>query len=216
MRGAAMSLTAAASGLVVFLLSVSVVQGQDGWGVAYSSTKICAVKGSTVEIRCSFTYPSTWNGGVNTVVKTFWFTKWKGGVRVDLTTDSEYAGRVEDLGEKNICTLRIKNLRESDSAEYKFRFETNQAGGKYSGSPGVTLSVTNLQVTSGTNWLSCQNSYPQSYNPSYIWYKNGQIIQGETSYYTSNPNNADSYSCALKGYEDCPSPAMVQSSPLCQ
>ncbi|XP_033985935.1 B-cell receptor CD22-like [Trematomus bernacchii] len=205
MRGAAMSLTAAASGLVVFLLSVSVVQGQGGWGVTYSSTKICAVKGSTVEIRCSYTFPSPWRGSVITVEKTFWFTKWKGGVRVDLTTDPEYAGRVEDLCENNICTLRIKNLTESDSAEYWFRFETNQ-GGKYSGSPGVTLSVSNLQVTSGTNRLFCQNSCPQSSNPSYIWYKNGQSIQGETSDYTSNPNNADSYSCALKGYEDFPSP----------
>ncbi|KAI9529146.1 hypothetical protein NQZ68_013453 [Dissostichus eleginoides] len=149
MRGAAMSLTAAASGLVVFLLSVSVVQGQDGWGVTYTSTKICAVKGSTVEIRCSYKYPSTWKGSVNTVQTTFWFTKLKGGEPVDLTTDSEYAGRVEDLCENNICTLRIKNLRESDSAEYRFRIETKQAGGKYTGSPGVTLSVT------GDNGQTC-------------------------------------------------------------
>ncbi|KAL3066280.1 hypothetical protein OYC64_016268 [Pagothenia borchgrevinki] len=213
MRGAAMSLTAAASGLVVFLLSVSVVQGQDGWGLTYTSTEICAVKGSTVEIRCSYTYPSPWRGHVNTVEKTFWFTKKKDGERVDLTTDSEYAGRVEDLGENNICTLRIRNLTESDSAEYMFRFETNQAGGKYSGSPGVTLSVSNLQVTSDTNWLYCQSSCPQSSNPSYIWYKNGQSIQGETSDYTSIPNNADSYSCALKGHEDFPSPAVYSPKP---
>ncbi|KAI9529154.1 hypothetical protein NQZ68_013461 [Dissostichus eleginoides] len=145
MRGAAMSLTAAASGLVVFLLSVSVVQGQYGWGVAYSSTKICAVKGSTVEISCSYRYPSTWKGSVITVMKTFWFTKLKGGETVDLTTDSEYAGRVEDLCENNICTLRIRNLRESDSAEYKFRFTTNQPDGKYGGSTGVTLSVSSVR-----------------------------------------------------------------------
>ncbi|KAL3066299.1 hypothetical protein OYC64_016286 [Pagothenia borchgrevinki] len=151
MRGAAMSLTAAASGLVVFLLSVSVVQGQDGWGLTYSSTEICAVKGSTVEMSCSYIYPSTWRGSVNRVEKTFWFTKWKDGKRVDLTTDSEYAGRVEDLCENNICTLRIRNLTESDSVKYMFRFETNQAGGKYGGSTGVTLSLTNLQVTSEYN-----------------------------------------------------------------
>ncbi|KAI9529150.1 hypothetical protein NQZ68_013457 [Dissostichus eleginoides] len=145
MRGAAMSLTAAASGLVVFLLSVSVVQGQDGWGLTYSSTKICAVKGSTVEISCSYEYPSTWNDGENTVQKTFWFTKLKGGEPVDLTTDSEYAGRVEDLCENNICTLRIRNLRESDSAEYMFRIKTNQPDGKYGGSTGVTLSVSSVR-----------------------------------------------------------------------
>ncbi|KAI4794961.1 hypothetical protein KUCAC02_031755 [Chaenocephalus aceratus] len=145
MRGAAMSLTAAASGLVVFLLSVSAGQGQDGWGVIYSSAEVCAVNGSTVEMRCSYTYPSTWRGNVNTVQKTFWFTKQKDGEPVDLTTDSEYAGRVEDLCENNICTLRIRNLTESDSAEYRFRFTTNQPDGKYDGSTGVTLTVSNLQ-----------------------------------------------------------------------
>ncbi|KAI9529163.1 hypothetical protein NQZ68_013470 [Dissostichus eleginoides] len=156
-------------------------QGQDGWGLTYTSTEICAVKGSTVEIRCSYKYPSPWRGSVNKVQKTFWFTKLKGGVRVDLTTDSEYAGRVEDLGENNICTLRIKNLRESDSAEYKFRFETNQ-GGKYGGSPGVTLSVSNApklpsvsvrpsaEIKEGSSvTLTCSSDANPAAN--YTWYK---------------------------------------------
>ncbi|KAI9529166.1 hypothetical protein NQZ68_013473 [Dissostichus eleginoides] len=179
MRGAAMSLTAAASGLVVFLLSVSVVQGQDVWRVTYSSTEICAVKGSTVEINCSFTYPSRWDDGENRVEKTFWFTKQKGGEPEDLTTVSEYAGRVEDLCENNICTLRIRNLSESDSAQYKFRFKTNQA--EYSGNP-VTLSVTDspklpsvsvspsAEIEEGRSvTLTCSSDA----NPAakYTWYK---------------------------------------------
>ncbi|XP_034062175.1 B-cell receptor CD22-like [Gymnodraco acuticeps] len=175
-----------------FLLHL--VQGQNDWGVTYSSTEICAVKGSTVEIRCTYKYPSTWRGRVNTVQKTFWSTKQKDGEPVDLFTASEYSGRVEGRCENNVCTLRIRNLRESDSAEYWFRFETNQPDGKYDGSTGVTLSVTNLQVTSESNRLHCQNSCPPSYNPPYIWYKNGQRIQRETSYYTNITNNADSYS----------------------
>ena len=128
--------------IVSDVLCVTVVQGQDGWGVTCTSTEICAVKGSTEEIRCSYTYPSRWKGVENTVEKTFWFTKQKDGERVDLTTVSEYAGRGEDLCENNICTLRIKNLTESDSAEYKFRFETNKDA--YGGSLGVTLSVTGI------------------------------------------------------------------------
>ncbi|KAI4794966.1 hypothetical protein KUCAC02_031760 [Chaenocephalus aceratus] len=119
----------------------AMVQGQDGWGVTYSSTEICAVKGSTVEMRCSYTYPSTWRGRVNRVEKTFWFTKQKDGEPVELNTDSEYAGRVEDRCENNICTLRIRNLTESDSAEYRFRFTTNQAA---HWGPPVTLSVTGV------------------------------------------------------------------------
>ncbi|KAI9529147.1 hypothetical protein NQZ68_013454 [Dissostichus eleginoides] len=157
------------------------VQGQRGWGLTYTSTEICAAKGSTVEISCSYKYPSPWRGSVNKVQKTFWFTKWRDGVRVDLTTDSEYAGRVEDLCENNICTLRIKNLRESDSAEYKFRFETNQ-GGKYGGSPGVTLSVSNApklpsvsvspsaEIEEGSSvTLTCSSDANPAAN--YTWYK---------------------------------------------
>ena len=60
----------------------------------------------------------------------------------DLSLDSKYQGRVEYLGDKvNNCTLRIKDLKESDTAEkYKFRFITNDPKGKWSGSE-VTLSL---------------------------------------------------------------------------
>ncbi|KAI4794944.1 hypothetical protein KUCAC02_031738 [Chaenocephalus aceratus] len=208
MRGAAMSLTAAASRLVVFLLSVSVVQSQ--YGMTYSSTKICAVKGSTVEIRCSYTYPSTSNGRVNTVEKTCWFTTWKDLKPVDVTTDSEYAGRVEDLCENNTCTLRIKNLTESDSVEYWFSIKTRQY--THLGVPGTTLSVTDLQVevsrSGSSTLLQCLSSCPPGHT-SYIWFKNGQEVKEETSSYADfNYESADSYSCALKGYEDFPSPAV--------
>ncbi|KAI9529110.1 hypothetical protein NQZ68_013417 [Dissostichus eleginoides] len=180
MRGAAMSLTAAASGLVVFLLSVSVVQGQNGWGGTYSSTKICAVKGSTVEIRCSYSYPSTWKGGVNTVEKTFWFTEKHNGELVDLTTVSEYAGRVEDLCENNNCTLRIRNLTESDSAEYKFRMETNQDGPKL---PSVSVSPS-AEIEEGSSvTLTCSSDANPAAN--YTWYKEKQnVFQGTGGRYT--------------------------------
>ncbi|XP_033949959.1 B-cell receptor CD22-like [Pseudochaenichthys georgianus] len=212
MRGAAMSLTAAASGLVVFLLSVSAGQSQDGWDVTYSSTKICAVKGSTVEMRCSFTYPSTWKGSVNRVEKTFWFTKWSKPEPVDVTTDSEYAGRVEDLCENNTCTLRIKNLRESDSAEYMFKFRVTTNRATHWGYPGTTLSVRDLQVhvskSGSSTRLQCLSSCPPGHT-SYIWFKNGQKIKEDTFPYAYFIyESADSYYCALTGYEDFPSPAV--------
>ncbi|XP_034543301.1 B-cell receptor CD22-like [Notolabrus celidotus] len=61
---------------------------------------------------------------------------------VDLKKDSDYSGRVEYRFTRNYCTLRIKDLRERDSAQYKFRFTTNQQGGSLTGEPGVTLTVT--------------------------------------------------------------------------
>ncbi|XP_037620128.1 B-cell receptor CD22-like isoform X4 [Sebastes umbrosus] len=211
-----MSLTAAAaSGFVVFLLSVQVIQGKDDvWGVTYNRpTVICASEGSTVEIHCSYTYPSK---RYTTVQKTFWFTKWISIEPVDLKTDSEYSGRVFDNCNNKFCTLTITNLRESDSAVYKFRFITNQDG-KYTGEPGVKLFVTGPGLTvkrlSSSKWLKCLNSCPLPDRPSYIWYKNGQEIQAGTSSYYLGSKNEDSYSCAVKGYEDFPSPPECHYGP---
>ncbi|XP_029905518.1 sialoadhesin-like [Myripristis murdjan] len=141
-----MSFTAAACGFVVFLLSVPVVQGLDGWAATYTPTKICALKGSAVEMQCTYTYPYSENGNVTTVEKTLWFTKVEDNEPVNLRSDSEYEGRVEYYSEQKYNRLRISDLRESDSAVYKFRFITNQPGGKMTASPGVSLTVTDLQV----------------------------------------------------------------------
>ncbi|XP_027139047.1 sialoadhesin-like [Larimichthys crocea] len=156
MRGAAMSFTAAACGFVVFLLSVSGVQGWYSWGVTCTPTAICALKGSTVEMSCTYRYPPRENNRDTTVEETFWFTKLKGNVPVDLRT--EYSGRMRYSCQEKSCTLRITDLRESDSAVYKFRFTTNQPDRTYTSSPGVTLSVTDLQVKKSGDWLDCFSS----------------------------------------------------------
>uniref|UniRef100_A0A8P4FYK0 B-cell receptor CD22 n=2 Tax=Dicentrarchus labrax TaxID=13489 RepID=A0A8P4FYK0_DICLA len=212
-----MSLTAAASGFVVFLLSVQVVQGWNEWRVTYTSTKICVIKGSTVDIRCTYRYPSWENGRYTNVKERFWFTKMNGNDFVDLRTDPEYSGRVQYISDNNNCHLRITDLRKSDSAEYKFRFITNQPGGEYSGSPGVTLSVTDLRVQF-IKWreLKCHSICDPPYS-SYVWYKNGQKIQSVTykSLFSDNFGYADSYSCAVKEHEDFPSPPVCVHGQTC-
>ncbi|KAM8772565.1 uncharacterized protein AB9X84_010460 [Acanthopagrus schlegelii] len=190
-----MSLTAAASGFVVVLLSVqvsdvlcvTVIQGQYGWGVTYSSTEICASKGSTVDMSCTYRYPF-WKNDLKTEIKErFWFTKLSGNQPLDMKADSDYQDRVEYSCSEKSCSLRIRDLRESDSAEYKFRFITNQPGGRYTGEPGVTLRVTDLQVKVSTSTLSpwkyleCHSSCRLPDRSSYIWYKNGQKIPSQTS-----------------------------------
>ncbi|XP_024658495.2 sialoadhesin [Maylandia zebra] len=217
MRGAAMSVITAVSGFV--LLTVTVVLGQDVWGVTYTSTQICAVKGSTVELRCTFRYPWTINGINTRVVKKFWFIRDENNEPVDLKTESEYRDRVQYQRKNNDCTLRISDLRESDSAEYKFRFITNDPRGKYTGSPGVILTVTDLQVQVSRSAvrgdfksadLKCESSCPLPDNLSYIWYKNERIITGQTSNLLLNyldPTNR--ISCAVRGYENFHSPSVV-------
>ncbi|XP_078022743.1 V-set and immunoglobulin domain-containing protein 10-like [Epinephelus lanceolatus] len=195
-------------------IDVQLIQGQKGWRVTYTSTEICAVKGSTVEIHCSYRYPSSYYK----IDKTFWFVNMTDDVFVDLKTDPQYSGRVQYVCDeiKNDCTLRITDLRESDSAVYKFRFITNQPGGQYYGKSGVTLSVTDLKVSrsssSSSSYLQCHSSRYLPVRTSYIWYKNGQKIKEDTSPYVDfSYDSADSYSCAVKGCGGFPSPSVLMN-----
>ncbi|XP_069386252.1 pregnancy-specific beta-1-glycoprotein 7-like isoform X2 [Paralichthys olivaceus] len=217
MRAAAtMSGTAAASGFVLLLLSVPVVQCENGWGVTCTPTEICIPRGSTVDINC--TYTSTFNNRDVTVQKMFWFIKDSNGIYVDLMTDPEYSGRVEYLCENNKCTLRISDLRETDSAVYKFRFTTNQDS--FTGSAGVTLSVTDLHVQVSTPVMGksynyaefkCQSSCRLPDHLTYVWYKNQQKkIEGAS--YSAWFDSADTVSCAVKGLEDFHSPSLLVRS----
>ncbi|XP_067441982.1 B-cell receptor CD22-like [Thunnus thynnus] len=191
------------------VLCVTVVQGQYGWRVTYTSTQICALKGSTVNISCTYRYPPRKNGRDAEVEKTFWFTKLSNNEPVDLRTDSEYSGRVQYHCDKNDCTLRITDLRESDSAEYKFRFITNQPGGRFTGSPGVTLTVTDApkvpsvslspsgEIKEGSSvTLTCSSHA----NPAakYTWYKrtyqhNEVIYEGRQLVFSSIQSSDSGY-----------------------
>ncbi|XP_026215370.1 titin-like [Anabas testudineus] len=196
----------------------AVVQGQNDWGVTYTSTQICDVEGSTVDIHCSYTYPSRISGTITTVIETLWFTRVSYYEDVDLRTASVFAGRLQYFYNKNSCTLRITDLRQSDSGVYYFRFITNQPGGRYTGEPGVTLTVTVLQVKSyrSRSELQCYSSCRPDH-PSYIWYKNGEKISGsqEEISYHSRYYDTDSYSCALRGHEDFPSPSVCVNDQTC-
>lgn len=88
-----------------------------------------------------------------------WFTEEKNKKPVDLISDKNYNGRVEYLSGYNNCTLRIKDLRKSDSAVYKFRFTTNQHTGRFKGDHGVRLFVTG-NVSLSTRWC---------FNAQHVW-----------------------------------------------
>ncbi|XP_029905570.1 B-cell receptor CD22-like [Myripristis murdjan] len=139
---------------------------------------------------------------------------------MDLRLDSDYTGRVEyDTwidGYRTHCRLRISDLRESDSAVYKFRFITNQPGGESSGEPGVSLTVTDLQVKmirsstyQSSIWaeLKCHTLCRLTGHSSYIWYKNGEQ-KGFSSSYKDYIYPEDSYSCAVRGRERFRSPSV--------
>nr|XP_043899133.1 sialoadhesin-like isoform X2 [Solea senegalensis] len=211
-----MSLTTAARGLVLFLLTVPVIQGQKGYDVKYTSTEICGLRGSTVDISCTYTYPRRVDDHDTTVQESFWFIRESNGIYADLKSDPDYSDRVEYLCDNNRCTLTIKDLRESDAALYKFRFITNQPRGSFTGSPGVTLSVTDLQVQVDTLHehqfynnakLTCQSSCLPDHS-SFIWYE-GQSKATEGATYSARFSSSDSISCAVKGHESSHSPSVL-------
>ncbi|XP_071209336.1 uncharacterized protein [Salvelinus alpinus] len=179
-----MALRTAGSVLVVFLWSVTVVLSQNGWSVTYTTQSICTLKGSTVELSCSYTYPKGY-----IVTTTLWFTKIIDVENyVSLLDDPDYKGCVTYRSDKtNGHTLTITHLRESDSATYMFRFITDQTGGKYVGSPGVTLSVTDLQVKVTTTWwsttLTCSTTCTLTDGPkntSVSVSPSGEIVEGSS------------------------------------
>uniref|UniRef100_A0A4W5MB45 Ig-like domain-containing protein n=1 Tax=Hucho hucho TaxID=62062 RepID=A0A4W5MB45_9TELE len=193
---------------------VSGVLGESCMNVTYTHQSICALKGSTVDISCFYTHPSWYN-----VTEVSWFSKWETGVTNDLSQDPEYADRVKYHRQTDKdSTLKITDLRERDSTEYKFRFKAVNAEWGYTFS-GTTLSVTGLQVevtpatvTEGQRvTLACGTicTLTDNPNPSYIWYKKGQRLTNQNNSLILNPvssEDAGRYSCAVEGFEDLHSP----------
>ncbi|XP_056125700.1 uncharacterized protein LOC130103471 [Rhinichthys klamathensis goyatoka] len=176
------------------------------WDVSYSSRRVCALMGSTVDISSTYSHPSGY-----TVDKTFWHYVQPGDFS-DLREELQFAGRVEYEGN----TLRIKELKMNDSGEYKFRIITDTAEGKYSGSPGVILTVTDMTVISSPNIISegqeviliCSTKCTLNNNHTYFWFKNGRLVtDGFTKankLYLDSVSNEDlqEYSCAVEGREE--------------
>ncbi|KAG7217891.1 hypothetical protein INR49_020793 [Caranx melampygus] len=193
--------------LVVVLLYMSVVQVHNYGKVSCSPTYICAVKGSTVEITCSLPVV------VSTDVKEIsWFTRWRSYNPVDLATEANYAGRVKYSCEQERCTLTIRNLKLTDSAKYYFLLKYHQHR-TYSNE--VTLSVTDVKVkVNYPTQVECDSSCEPP-RPSYIWYKNGQKTSQTRASHSVPYYRADSYSCALRGSKDFPSPSTCVSGAGC-
>ncbi|XP_077426540.1 Schwann cell myelin protein-like isoform X2 [Vanacampus margaritifer] len=136
----------AQKGIVIFVILLFIAQGlaTHGWGgTCTPRTSICSLRGSTVQLNCSFKYPATRNSNV----KTLWFAKWPIYYHTkDLSSDPEYYGRQNSYCEKNKnwCSLTISQLRESDAKIYSFRFITNDD--KYTVLPGIDLQVTAVHI----------------------------------------------------------------------
>ncbi|KAL1281685.1 hypothetical protein QQF64_000488 [Cirrhinus molitorella] len=136
---------------------------------------------------------------------------------INLTEYPEYKDRVEYIENRQskAATLRLHNVTENDEHEYCFRLITNNDKGKWTGKPGIQLSVSALQVKApqlvlekkAVN-LTCETTCHLT--GKFIWYKNGKAlnIQNKTLHLQSEVSDSGSYSCAVRRHGHLPSPAV--------
>uniref|UniRef100_A0A8C1P8V1 B-cell receptor CD22 n=1 Tax=Cyprinus carpio TaxID=7962 RepID=A0A8C1P8V1_CYPCA len=193
---------------LIFLLVIHGVSSAD-WGVSYSHSHICALKNSSVIMSCTYTYPTEYQ-----IKKVFWT---KNPVKVgeeypDLSEDPEYSQRLQYLEDKQQnCTIRLSHVTQKDSHMYYFRFTTNVTKGRWFGKPGVSLTVTDLQVespervTEGDSVrLTCKSSCALTDRATFIWYRNSQPLterrdrNNQLLLQSVRREDAGRYSCALQ------------------
>ncbi|KAK9981732.1 hypothetical protein ABG768_001256 [Culter alburnus] len=204
-----MSQRPAPSLLLLFLLMIPGVSSAR-LGVSYSPSHICALKDSSVIMNCTYTYPTG-----HRIRKVFWTKNPVKGIDPpDLSEDPEYSQRLQYLGDKqHICTIRLSHVTLKDSHMYYFKFITDKDDGRYIGKPGVTLTVTDLQVespervTEGDSVrLTCKSSCTLTDRATFIWYRNSQPLterrdrNNELLLQSVRREDAGRYSCAVHGH----------------
>ena len=94
-----------------------------------------------MDFPCTYSYSRD-----QTVTETFWYYVRPQVEPTDLSVEEQFAGRVEFHGDKEKnCTFRMRDVRKNDTGEYRYRFITDTAQ-RFSGKPGVILSVTGTQM----------------------------------------------------------------------
>ncbi|XP_072513041.1 LOW QUALITY PROTEIN: sialoadhesin-like [Salminus brasiliensis] len=188
---------------LLFMIFILRAVAQD-WSVIYKPKSVCALKGSTVNMACTYTHHID-----HRVQKAFWSKDLvTDGEPPDLLEDPEYRGRVQYLGEKHDCNLRLRDVREKDQRKYYFRFLTDE-GEKFQGADGVDLSVTDLQVEvpervieGGEVTLTCKTTCTLTVRPTFTWYRNGASLSSRTDQLhlqSVSREDGGRYHCAVEG-----------------
>nr|XP_055073949.1 sialoadhesin-like [Misgurnus anguillicaudatus] len=175
------------------------------WGVTYTSRRVCALVGSTVDIHSSYSHPTGY-----TVNKTYWHYYHHGELS-DLREDHQFSGRVEFVGN----TLRVKDVSTNDTGIYRFSIITKTSDEVF-GSHGVDLTVTDTRVISSPDpvidgekvILSCSTGCTLDNKHTYIWYKNGQQVTdglrllNKLYLDSNNSEELQEYSCTVRDSMD--------------
>uniref|UniRef100_A0A8D3B4C6 Ig-like domain-containing protein n=1 Tax=Scophthalmus maximus TaxID=52904 RepID=A0A8D3B4C6_SCOMX len=167
------------------------------WNVDYQPL-ICAVKGSSVVIPCSFQYPPA---------KKIKFVMWDHenydmlGPFVYDSRSADTSSKYQYIGDKHHnCSLRVNQVEHKDAGTYRFRFESNSRAGKWTGQGGSILKIVDTvkegdSVTLSCSW--CDGGVPSS---AFVWLKNGEpFSEGPSlSFKDISFANSGNYTCSLK------------------
>ncbi|XP_070683777.1 contactin-1-like [Pempheris klunzingeri] len=204
-------LSCAVNGHEDLLSAQSCAEAQRCWSVNYVRRRICALRGSSVNISSEYSYTNSLPLRSKT-----WYKR-KRNAKADAEELIQAAGRVQFNDEaKNQHILRIENLQRTDSAEYAFRLLTVEGTPRQSDLPGVTLVVTGLKVTFTPSsvvsegqrvTVTCSTSCPLTHNTNYIWSLNGRPLnlqETQNKHLVLDPvgsQHAGNYVCAVETHK---------------
>ncbi|XP_072565407.1 sialic acid-binding Ig-like lectin 12, partial [Paramormyrops kingsleyae] len=172
------------------------------WSVEYAEKTLCAVRGSTVVIRCRFKDPESyrvepmmWSHNTEDCAgKSYvWHSN-----SSKMNIGAEYRDRAEFLGNtENNCTLMIKNITDTDAGLYRFSFTAD--GCELCAQPGVELRVvggswsvdyaekTLCAVRGSTVVIRCRFNHPESHRVEpMMWSHNTEDCAGKSYVWHSN------------------------------
>uniref|UniRef100_A0A8C4HBG4 Ig-like domain-containing protein n=1 Tax=Dicentrarchus labrax TaxID=13489 RepID=A0A8C4HBG4_DICLA len=173
----------------------------DEYKVEYQQGHICAVKGSTVVIPCSFHYP-----GNQIVDRVMWGHErhniYDGPFIYESISNNTLPRFHYNGDKKHNCSLEISHVEPNDTGKYTFRFITDSAVGKWTGVEGSTLKVGGKTMNEGESVnLTCINSC-DDLSSAFTWFKSGEPFSEGPVLYLSNMSstNSGNYTCSLKSH----------------
>ncbi|XP_028435609.1 B-cell receptor CD22-like [Perca flavescens] len=194
--------------------------GALGQSVNYPD-RVCAVKGSTITLPCSFTPLKSVNDNgrevLIEVVRVVWCKNHETCFgETPSVFDSESQNndpRYRYLGDKKgDCTLQISDLQEEDEATFRLRVETNDPRASFTGLAEVSVTVTDqMEIRSSRDdrefkrgeeiTLSCSAATCTIHQLEVSWFRDSHALceSGPTlhlSYLTAK--DSGNYSCGLK------------------
>ncbi|XP_028432349.1 sialoadhesin isoform X2 [Perca flavescens] len=204
------------SGVSVRLLGVL------GQSVNYPDP-VCAVKGSTITLPCSFTPLKSVNDNGREVLIEVVRVAWCQSPHMCRTgTPSVYDSESQNIyphyrylgDKKGDCTLQISDLQEEDGATFRFRVETNDPRATFTGQPGVRVTVVDgaqMKIRSSRDdgefkrgesvTLNCSAAICTIHQLEVTWFRDGSALSESgpalhLGYLTAK--DSGNYTCGLK------------------